>query len=76
MDKITVNEFTLKMKKRNMRLVEDHLEKLNLKLKILDDVKGKRRKNEKIDQVRNLITQFKGLTALYEKEIKDAIGNS
>ena len=73
MDKITVNDFTLKMKKRNLRLVEDHLEKLNLKLKILDDVKGKRRKNEKIDQVRNLITQFKGLTALCEKEIKDAM---
>ena len=70
-DKITVKDFALKMKKKDLRSVEDQIEKLEFKLKLLKDCEGKNRKQNKINAFPVLIRQLKTLLEQYKKEIAE-----
>ena len=70
-ENISVKEFTLKLIKRDLRSVEDQIEKLQFRLKLLEDVKGKKQRQDKINALPTLINQFKGLAEQHRKEIAE-----
>ena len=47
MDKITIEEFELKLKRHDCHMIEDYIDKYSSKIKRLEDVKEKSRSKRK-----------------------------
>lgn len=75
MEKLTIEEFELKMKRHECHLIEDCIDKFSTKIKMLDAVKGKARRQEKIDKLKETLKRYQTLLENTQKELAGLQGN-